>query len=40
MTKSATNMPVCFIAANHSTAGNLGSPALDAHGNLVGLNHE
>lgn len=33
-------LPVCFIAANHTTGGNSGSPALDAHGNLVGLNFD
>jgi hypothetical protein len=33
-------MPVCFIAANHTTGGNSGSPALDANGNLVGLNFD
>jgi hypothetical protein len=33
-------MPVCFIAANHTTGGNSGSPALDAWGNLVGLNFD
>ena len=33
-------MPVCFIAMNHTTGGNSGSPALDAHGNLVGLNFD
>ncbi|HEY6063314.1 MAG TPA: S46 family peptidase [Chitinophagaceae bacterium] len=33
-------MPVCFIAANHTTGGNSGSPALDARGNLVGLNFD
>ncbi len=33
-------MPVCFIAANHTTGGNSGSPALDASGNLVGLNFD
>ena len=32
--------PVCFIAANHTTGGNSGSPALDAHGNLIGLNFD
>lgn len=31
---------VCFIAANHTTGGNSGSPALDAYGNLVGLNFD
>lgn len=33
-------IPVCFIAANHTTGGNSGSPALDAYGNLVGLNFD
>lgn len=33
-------MPVCFIAMNHTTGGNSGSPALDAWGNLVGLNFD
>ncbi len=33
-------MPVCFIAMNHTTGGNSGSPALDANGNLVGLNFD
>jgi hypothetical protein len=32
--------PVCFIASNHTTGGNSGSPALDAKGNLVGLNFD
>lgn len=32
--------PICFIAANHTTGGNSGSPALDARGNLVGLNFD
>lgn len=33
-------MPVCYIATNHTTGGNSGSPALDAKGNLVGLNFD
>lgn len=33
-------MPVCFIARNHTTGGNSGSPALDGSGNLVGLNFD
>ncbi len=33
-------MPVCFIATNHTTGGNSGSPALDAQGNLIGLNFD
>jgi len=34
------SMPVCFIGTNHTTGGNSGSPAIDAHGNLVGLNFD
>ncbi len=30
-------MPVCYLATNHITGGNSGSPVLDAHGNLIGL---
>ena len=33
-------MPVCFIATNHTTGGNSGSPALDGYGNLIGLNFD
>lgn len=33
-------MPVCFLGTNHTTGGNSGSPALDAYGNLVGLNFD
>lgn len=33
-------MPVAFIASNHTTGGNSGSPAIDAHGNLIGLNFD
>ena len=33
-------MPVCFIGSNHTTGGNSGSPALDAYGNLIGLNFD
>jgi hypothetical protein len=33
-------MPVCFIAANHTTGGNSGSPALDANGNFIGINFD
>ena len=32
--------PICFIATNHTTGGNSGSPALDARGNLIGLNFD
>ena len=33
-------LPVGFIATNHTTGGNSGSPALDAKGNLIGLNFD
>ncbi|MHC5200663.1 S46 family peptidase [Myroides sp. LJL119] len=33
-------LPVNFISTNHTTGGNSGSPALDAYGNLVGLNFD
>lgn len=33
-------VPVCFLGSNHTTGGNSGSPAIDAHGNLVGLNFD
>jgi hypothetical protein len=34
------SVPVCFIATNHTTGGNSGSPVLDAEGNLIGLNFD
>lgn len=33
-------LPVCFIASNHTTGGNSGSPALNARGELIGLNFD
>ena len=33
-------LPVCFIGTNHTTGGNSGSPAIDAKGNLIGLNFD
>ncbi|MGM0407125.1 MAG: S46 family peptidase [Bacteroidota bacterium] len=33
-------VPVCFIATNHTTGGNSGSPVLDENGNLIGLNFD
>ena len=33
-------MPVNFIGTNHTTGGNSGSPAIDAKGNLIGLNFD
>ena len=34
------DVPVAFTATNHTTGGNSGSPALDANGNLIGLNFD
>lgn len=33
-------LPVCFVASNHTTGGNSGSPAIDAYGNLIGINFD
>ena len=33
-------LPVCFIATNHTTGGNSGSPVINADGNLIGLNFD
>ncbi len=33
-------IPVCFLGSNHTTGGNSGSPAIDAYGNLIGLNFD
>jgi hypothetical protein len=33
-------LPVCFIGSNHTSQGNSGSPAIDAYGNLIGLNFD
>lgn len=33
-------LPICFIGTNHTTGGNSGSPAIDAYGNLIGLNFD
>ena len=32
--------PVCFLATNHTTGGNSGSPVLNAEGNLIGINFD
>jgi hypothetical protein len=33
-------VPVCFAATNHTTGGNSGSPVLNAHGHLIGINFD
>jgi len=33
-------VPVCFIASNHTSGGNSGSPVIDANGNLIGINFD
>jgi hypothetical protein len=34
------SVPVCFIANNHTTGGNSGSPVLNAEGHLIGINFD
>jgi hypothetical protein len=33
-------IPVCFIASNHTTGGNSGSPIINANGHLIGVNFD
>ena len=39
-TDETGEVPVCFIATNHTTGGNSGSPVINADGNLIGLNFD
>ena len=34
------SVPVAFIATNHTSGGNSGSPVIDANGNLIGVNFD
>ncbi len=34
------SVPVCFIATNHTSGGNSGSPVIDSRGRLIGINFD
>lgn len=37
---AAGELPVCFLAANHTSGGNSGSPVFNSKGELIGLNFD
>lgn len=39
-TDDSGEVPVCFIATNHTSGGNSGSPVINADGNLIGINFD
>ncbi len=39
-TSGRTTVPTCFLATNHTTGGNSGSPIINGRGELVGINFD
>ena len=39
-TSGCTTVPTCFLATNHTTGGNSGSPIINGRGELVGINFD
>ena len=38
--RGRTTVPVCFLATNHTSGGNSGSPVINGNGELVGINFD